>query len=90
MVNLKTCSDLEISCLPANLPEYIEIDLGELELGQTVHISDIKLPEGVESVALAHGSDHDSAVAKIIKPKGLAEDDEEDAAPEAEGETDAE
>jgi len=39
------------------------------ELGQTVHISDIKLPEGVESVALAHGSDHDSAVAKIIKPK---------------------
>jgi len=66
-------TELEISCLPANLPEFIEVDLAEVELGQIVHISDITLPEGVESVALSHGADHDSAVATIIKPKGIAE-----------------
>src|SRR5690606_10243944 len=45
-------TQLEISCLPADLPEYIEVDLAEVELGQIVHISDLKLPKGVESVAL--------------------------------------
>jgi len=78
-------TDLEISCLPRDLPEYIEVDLGELELGDSVHISDIKLPEGVESVALAHGTDHDLSVANIIKPRGVAED-EEDSTDAAEGE----
>ena len=67
-------TELEISCLPANLPEYIEVDLAAVEVGQTVHISDVNLPEGVESVALSHGADHDSAVAKIIMPKGMSED----------------
>ena len=66
-------TDLEISCLPKDLPEYIEVDLGELELGGTVHISDIKLPEGVESVALSHGADHDLSVANIIKPRGVSD-----------------
>ncbi len=77
--------DIEISCLPANLPEYIEVDLAEVELGQIVHISDIVLPKGVESVALSHGSDHDQAVASIHKPKGVAEDEAEAEAPAAEG-----
>jgi large subunit ribosomal protein L25 len=69
-------SDLEISCLPANLPEYIEVDLINVELGQIVHISDIKLPKGVESVALSHGADHDLPVASINKPKGAVADDD--------------
>jgi large subunit ribosomal protein L25 len=68
-------TELEISCLPANLPEYIEVDLADVEIGQIVHISDITMPSGVESVALSHGSDHDLAVATIIKPKGMAEDE---------------
>ena len=68
-------TELEISCLPADLPEYLEVDLAEAEIGQTIHISDIALPKGVESVALSQGSDHDSAVAKVIKPKGMAEED---------------
>jgi len=70
-------TELEISCLPANLPEYLEVDLAEIEIGGIVHISDIKLPKGVESVDLSHGSDHDHAVATIIKPRGTAEAEDE-------------
>jgi len=69
-------TELEISCLPADLPEYIEVDMAEMDVDQVVHISDIKLPEGVESVALAHGEDHDSAVAAIHIPKAAPVEDE--------------
>ncbi len=71
-----TMTQLDISCLPGKLPEYIEVDLIDVEVGDTVHISDIKLPEGVSSVALNHGADHDLPVASIIKPKGVSEDDD--------------
>ena len=70
-------TQLEISCLPADLPEYIEVDLADIEIGQIVHISDLKLPNGVESVALAHGDDHDLPVAAINKPKGSSVDEDE-------------
>jgi large subunit ribosomal protein L25 len=78
-------SDLEITCLPADLPEYIEVDLANVELGQTLHISDLVLPKGVESVSLSHGHDHDLPVASINKPKGAvaASDDEEGTEEEA-------
>ena len=75
-----TMTDLEIFCLPKDLPEYIEVDMTDLELGQNIHISDIKLPKGVESVALSHGSDHDLSVVSINKPKAVVI---EDTAPEA-------
>ena len=58
-----TIVEVEVSCLPANLPEFIEVDMAAVEVGQTVHLSDLKLPEGVELVALAHGND--LAVANI-------------------------
>jgi len=77
-------NELEISCLAKNLPEYIEVDMAEIELGGSVHISDIKLPKGVESVALSHGEDHDLSVASVIKPKSVAVEDE--APTETEGE----
>src|SRR5690606_40000875 len=70
---------LDISCLPADLPEYIEVDLAEVELGDVVHISDITLPKGVTSVALSHGQDHDLPVVAVNKPKGMAADEVEDA-----------
>ncbi len=76
-------TELEISCLPANLPEFIEVDLAEVEAGQIVHISDLKLPKGVTSIALSHGADHDHPVATIAKKKG-------EEAEEAEGEAPAE
>lgn len=75
-----TMTQLDISCLPGDLPEYIEVDMLDVELGQTLHISDLKLPKGVESVALSHGPDHDLPVVSVNKPKGVAADIEEDEA----------
>ena len=69
-------TELEVSCLPAALPEFVELDMGEVEIGQILHISDIKLPEGVTSVALALGEDYDSTVATIAAPR--AEEVEEE------------
>lgn len=79
-------TELEVSCLASNLPEFIEVDLVDVEIGQIVHISDLTLPEGVESVALNHGADHDLPVATINKPKGVAIEDEEAAEEEEAGE----
>jgi len=63
-------TDIEVQCLPGNIPEYIEVDMLKVEIGQIIHLSDIALPEGVTSVALALGEDHDLAIASIITPKG--------------------
>jgi len=63
-------TDIEVQCLPSKIPEYIEVDMLKVEIGQIIHLSDITLPEGVTSVALALGEDHDLAVASIIAPKG--------------------
>ncbi|MCE2593569.1 50S ribosomal protein L25/general stress protein Ctc [Motilimonas cestriensis] len=73
----KTAHEVEVSCLPGALPEFIEVDVNEIELGQTIHISDLKLPEGVESVELAKGADHDQAVATVATAKGAASAEEE-------------
>ncbi|WP_019603932.1 50S ribosomal protein L25/general stress protein Ctc [Teredinibacter turnerae] len=63
-------TELEINCLPQDLPEFIEVDLKDAEIGHIVHISDLNLPAGVESVALSHGEDHDQAVVTINKGRG--------------------
>ncbi len=82
-------TDIEVQCLPGDIPEYIEVDMKDARVGQIIHLSDITLPAGVVSVALSLGEDHDLAVASILAPKGGAEEGEE-AAPqqvaEAEGE----
>ncbi|MBR9911836.1 MAG: 50S ribosomal protein L25/general stress protein Ctc [Gammaproteobacteria bacterium] len=87
-------NDLAITCLPGDLPEYIEVDMLNVELDQIVHISDLKLPAGVTSVDLSHGEDHDNAVVSVNKLKGVAVEDEEGTEAEAEageeGETPAE
>ncbi len=66
-------NDVEISCLPKHLPEFIEADISALNVDETLHLSDLKLPEGVELVALTHGTDHDLSVAAIHMPKVAAE-----------------
>jgi len=55
-------NEVEISCLPKHLPEYIEIDLANLDVGGIVHLSEVKLPEGVEIPELRLGKEHDVAV----------------------------
>ena len=54
--------EISVECLPSDLPESIEVDLGELKLGDIVYLSDIKLPKGVEIPQLKLGKDHDDAV----------------------------
>jgi len=56
-------SEVEVQCLPKDLPEFIEVDLAELQLGQLVHLSELKVPAGVELPELVHG--HDAAVVSI-------------------------
>ncbi len=77
-------TELEITCLPKDLPEFLEVDLQDLESGQSLHISDIKMPKGVESVALSHGPDHDLPVASVVPPKGGAASEDGEAEGEAE------
>ena len=63
-------TELEISCLADDLPEFIEVDMSELDTGDSIHLSDIKLPKGVSSVILMQGEGHDQAVASIHMPRG--------------------
>lgn len=78
-------NDIEITCLPKNLPEFIEVDLQNCALGQTLHLSDLTLPKGVESVELGKGEAHDLAVVTIKTAKGGAAEEEasDDSAEEA-------
>ncbi|WP_448567460.1 50S ribosomal protein L25/general stress protein Ctc [Thalassotalea ganghwensis] len=75
-------AEIAITCLPGNLPEFIEVDVADLEVGQTLHLSDIKLPKGVTSDELAKGEDHDHAIVTAAAPKGKAEDAAEEEATE--------
>ncbi len=76
-------NELEVSVLPKDLPEFIEVDLTDVKAGEILHISDIKLPKGVESVALSHGPDHDLAIMTVKKPKGAKSSDEDESSEEA-------
>ena len=73
-------TEIEITCLPAQLPEFVEVDVAALEVGATVHLSDVALPAGVVSVELAKGADHDQAVVTLNAPKGAASEEAEEAA----------
>jgi len=66
--------DVEISCLPMFLPEFIEVNLTNLDIGSTLHLSDLVLPTGVEIVALAQGADHNLPVASMMASKASKDD----------------
>ncbi|PIE43702.1 MAG: 50S ribosomal protein L25/general stress protein Ctc [Gammaproteobacteria bacterium] len=83
-------TDVEITCLPGNLPEFIEVDMSAIHNDTIVHLSDLKLPEGVAITALAQGADRDLPVASVHKAKGEPIDGEEgEGESEDEGETSA-
>ncbi|WP_199097032.1 50S ribosomal protein L25/general stress protein Ctc [Dyella sp. ASV21] len=67
-------TEVEISCLPKDLPEFIELDLGNLKAGEIVHLSQLTLPKGVEIAALHLGADHDIAVVTANTVKEEAEE----------------
>ena len=74
--------EVEVNCAPKDLPEFIEVDLGNAELDNVIHLSDVKAPKGVTFVALSHGSDH--PLASIHKAKGASSDTAEDGTEEGE------
>jgi large subunit ribosomal protein L25 len=64
-----TMTDIEVSCLPKDLPESIDVDMEQIDVGQIVHLSNIKMPSGVESVSLSQGAEYDLTVATVNKQK---------------------
>ncbi len=68
-------NEVDVSCLPADLPEYLEVDVSGLNLGDAVHLSDINVPEGVELTALLHEGE-DQVVATVYAPQIDAEAEE--------------
>ena len=81
-------TEVEVSCLPADLPEFVEVDMQDIELDQIVHLTDIKLPKGVEFLHAIEDEDHNHPVAAIHAPRAAAEA-EDDAAVDAEPSADA-
>jgi large subunit ribosomal protein L25 len=60
-------NEVEVECLPANLPEFIEVDLSNMQLGDVVHLSNLTLPEGVTLIELKHGADITVASCHLTK-----------------------
>jgi len=69
-------NELTISCLPRNIPEFLTVDMEKIELGQTVSISDIELPEGVKSVDLVQSEDNDRPIAAVAVTRATVDEDE--------------
>jgi large subunit ribosomal protein L25 len=74
-------TEVELSCLPRDLPEYIEVDVSNLHLNDAVHLSDLKIPQDAELVELSYGEEHDTAVVSINPPR--VEEEEQPEALEA-------
>lgn len=75
--------DIEISCLPKDIPEFIPVDLSKMELGQSIHLADLQLPEGIDIVLLLQGKEqHNLPIVTIQAPR--AEEVTPEAAPAAE------
>ena len=72
--------EIEVECLPGNLPEFIEVDLINVDVGEAINLSQLSLPEGVTVLALQHGEEYDTAVVSVHKihaAEDLEEDEEE-------------
>jgi len=75
--------EIEIACLPRHLPEFIAVDVKALEMNQSLHMSDLTLPEGVRIPALAHGKEHDLPVVGVHHMRVTTEEDLATTAPTA-------
>ena len=86
---LHNVMEVEISCLPTDLPESLEVDMKDVDVGTSIHLSDLSVPEGVTIVALTHGDDHDIQVASVEVLRGSAAADEDGGDDTAEPEAEA-
>ena len=72
-------TEVEVTCLPKDLPQAIEVDIESLQVGEAIHFSDLSLPDGVKLTALLRGGDESTGVVQVLSPKGLElEEDEAD------------
>jgi large subunit ribosomal protein L25 len=71
-------TEVEVSCLPKDLPEYIDVDISGLHLNDALHLSDLKIPPGVELFELVAGDEHDTAVVSIHMPRVEREEEPEE------------
>ncbi len=79
-------TELEVTCLPKDLPEYIEVDVLNLDVGDSIHVEELQLPEGVVSYAMEHGGDGSAPVVAVNMPRVVIEEEEEAEAEAAEEE----
>jgi large subunit ribosomal protein L25 len=76
-------TEVDITCLPADLPEFLEVDMSNVQLNQSVHLSDLKLPKGVTITQLAHGQDLAVATITLVREEAETPKAEAAATPEA-------
>jgi large subunit ribosomal protein L25 len=75
---------VDLTCLAKDLPEFVEVDVSALDVGESIHLSELKLPPGVEIPGLTADSEHDLPVVAIVLPRAAVEAEETPAAPEGE------
>ena len=76
-------ASIEISCLPGDLPEYLEVDVRDMDIGDAVHMSELQLPQGVSIPSLQQGEDHDHVVVAVHAPRAEVVQDADDAPADA-------
>jgi len=82
-------TEVEVECFPQDLPEFIAVDMSTLDIGDTVHLSDLKVPDGVTLLELERGEDHDQSVASVHAKRVETEEEEEAGEVEAKGDEEA-
>ena len=70
-------TEVEVTCLPKDLPQSIEVDIENLKIGEAIHFSDLSLPNGVKLTALLRGGDESTGVVQVLSPKGLEVDEDD-------------
>ena len=71
-------TEIEITCLPKDLPEFIEVDVANLSVGDAVHLADLVLPDGVEITSITSGGDGAAAIVQVAMPRMVEEEEEPD------------
>jgi len=72
---IRHLTEVDITCLPANLPEYVELDASSAEVGDTLHLTDLSLPKGVTLTDLLKGEDHNHPILTVQAKPGAAEEE---------------
>ncbi len=73
-----SAAEVVVRCLPKDLPEYIEVDMANVDVGESIHLSELVLPPNARLLELIHGEEHDAAVVSVLSPRGGMEEEGEE------------